>query len=313
MTQRYLGLDVARAVLAWSVVAVHVAYASGVYNHLWTQIGIWAVAGFLTMSGFVIGTLLLNKKERYLTFLFRRCMRLYPAFAVCLGIALVLRPLTVAPQSELALIEQQRFWPLLASHLAMLHGIWPHPSLGEYAFLPPAWSISLEWQCYLVAPLLLLTMLRYRARFIIPLVAVTLTIAGLQIGQLIKTNDGFLPMRLGFFVLGMTVALYLNRLPTIPIRIQWPRFLIWLGEISYSTYLIHWPLIRLLGRNLAATWSPLERTLYLAIASTPLIMLASFGLYELVEKPGINLGKIICNRLRQSRQRRDRLVDPVDL
>lgn len=315
MTKRYFGLDAARAFLAWIVVVVHCAYDGGIHNKSWAMAGIWAVAAFVTISGFVIASLLLSKKETYPVFVFRRFMRLFPVYVVCLLLALLLQP--VAPNfplsSEVTGLENERFWALLLSHLALLHGIWPHAAIGQCAFLNPAWSISLEWQLYLVAPALLALMLRYRAKLLAPLLAVTLTIAFANIANLIKWNCGFILMRLGFFVIGMTVALYLDRLPSGWLSIRWPRWMTWLGEISYSTYLVHWPLLRLLAHNLPAEWSRLERTLYLTVAGPPLIVLASFGLHELIEKPGIRLGKIICSKLQQARQRRDRLVDLADL
>lgn len=40
-------------------------------------------------------------------------------------------------------------------HLLMLHGVVPEVLVARApgAFLAPAWSVSLEWQFYLVAPL----------------------------------------------------------------------------------------------------------------------------------------------------------------
>lgn len=48
------------------------------------------------------------------------------------------------------------------AHLFMMHGAVPNDVLphSEYAFNMPAWSISLEWQFYLVAPLFIFVLLK---------------------------------------------------------------------------------------------------------------------------------------------------------
>jgi len=126
-----------------------------------------AVTVFIIVSGFVIFFLLDNARENYGTFLARRALRLYPAYLICLLAAVPLQTM------ELAALRQApwphplnpglmdiataslRFLPQqLAAHLIMIHGLLPPAVLphSPYALLGPAWSLSLEWQFYVVAP-----------------------------------------------------------------------------------------------------------------------------------------------------------------
>ena len=155
-------LDIMRGFLSWTVVMVHVAWVSGIQGQAQHDIGVMAVEGFIVLSGFVITQLILTKRETYGTFIFRRFMRLFPIFAVCILISLAVRPITLGAiqspsQPILEASENKFFWEHILAHLTMLHGIMPSRWLpmSQYAFLVPAWSISLEFQLYLVAPLLI--------------------------------------------------------------------------------------------------------------------------------------------------------------
>ena len=73
------------------------------------------------------------------------------------------------------------------------------------------------------------------------------------------------------------------------------RLYIYLGKISYSSYLIHVPILTLFlgfGRTVTGSSGDMA-TLSLAIASIPTIIAASALLYHFVEVPGIRLGRAI--------------------
>jgi len=124
---------------------------------------------FIVLSGFVIFALLDHKHEGYWPFITRRFFRLFPLFLVVLLVSAML----VVP----ALAWREAFpWktPFLEGviainkasvdylpqqfmvHLTMLHGLVPDTLLpmSQYGIVGQAWSISVEWQFYLVAPLL---------------------------------------------------------------------------------------------------------------------------------------------------------------
>ncbi|AXU18970.1 hypothetical protein C7W88_07905 [Novosphingobium sp. THN1] len=134
-----------------------------------------AVYVFMIVSGFVITNLIDSQKETYSKYIFRRLFRLYPAFIVCCVLGYLILPAWANLVSRVAWqnasgwqeyassLEQLRYQsidntaPHFLLHATMLHGLIPTEVLpkASTAFLPAAWSISLEWQFYLIAPFLL--------------------------------------------------------------------------------------------------------------------------------------------------------------
>jgi len=105
------------------------------------------------VSGFVIAHLLITKQEKYLTYIARRALRLFPLFITVSVIAIVVYYVFGVKSSS----ASYDTWILsLALNATMLHGIIPDELLKDAsrALINPGWSISLEWQFYLLAPLL---------------------------------------------------------------------------------------------------------------------------------------------------------------
>lgn len=173
-----------------------------------------AVDVFIILSGFVI-FYLLGRGEDYRTFITRRWFRLFPVFAACFLIALVLYA-SLGLRDELAFgITGQSVTPHLAIHATMLHGAVPEEMLphSAQAILPPAWSVSVEWQFYLVAPLLFVAVTR-RAWKALPVVVALIALRVLHdfgvLGAVVPGLPGtatfgmkaFLPLKLEFFAVG---------------------------------------------------------------------------------------------------------------
>jgi peptidoglycan/LPS O-acetylase OafA/YrhL len=177
--RRFGGLEGLRAWLAWTVVCSHIASFTGLGRlapWLATRLGQLAdgaVVVFIILSGFVITHLLLARREPYGPYIVRRFLRIYPVYVVSLlagiaGTCLAFDAFLVPPWTEWSpaterMLRQSNslasgdvFWHL-AAHLFMLHGAVSSKVLYEsqYMFLGPAWSLSLEWQFYLVAPLVI--------------------------------------------------------------------------------------------------------------------------------------------------------------
>lgn len=216
LTGRVRELDGLRGLLALWVLLSHIVLWCGSAE---TIGGLWvnnAVEAFYILSGFAISSLLCERSQTYKGFLIGRFFRVYPVYFVCLCLAVAacaLVPLILetaswrstgyfAAVADLGEKERNNPYSHFLAKLLMLHGVFPRQVLPMSAttFLPPAWSISVEWQYYLVAPLL--------ARFarsgsgLLALSAVAL-IANRFGHSWDNPLPAFLPLMLPLFVIGI--------------------------------------------------------------------------------------------------------------
>jgi peptidoglycan/LPS O-acetylase OafA/YrhL len=295
-------LDAVRALLAWMVVAIHTLY----FNHFsWIMhAGPWVVGAFFVLSGFIITRILSMKHEPYGVFVIRRMFRLAPVFFVCLGFALLVRHVTIGsygPEAAREASENAAFGTHLLAHLTMLHGLVPEILLphASDAYLPPAWSISVELQFYLVAPMIVWFLRNSVAKVPAMLTAASCMVLAAPLHwRLFSYWDhlgGALPQQLWLFMAG---ALLYHYWPSFG---KWPapRWLVWLGRRSYATYLIHYPLLAVYNVVLDSRGSQYERILIMFIGAAPLIVVLSALLYRWIEKPGIALGKALTGLSQQ--------------
>jgi peptidoglycan/LPS O-acetylase OafA/YrhL len=152
--------------MAWWVVAGHLAiFFSDQAGRLIHNDS--AVLVFMALSGFVITSLICEKQETYGAYMVRRILRLWPAYLVALALSAAILPLegaatTNAPfhpqfasfRLETIAASRDQFWAQLAAHVLMAHGLVPDGILhrGAFAVLGQAWSLSVEVQFYLLAP-----------------------------------------------------------------------------------------------------------------------------------------------------------------
>jgi peptidoglycan/LPS O-acetylase OafA/YrhL len=267
-----------------------------------------AVILFMIVSGFVITHLLTVKQEAYGPYIVRRFWRLFPAFLVgsiigywvladWVGIVRLASWSGMAGWREYAasieeIAAQSHGNPIPHSllHLTMLHGLVPNEVLDRAAmtFLPAAWSISLEWQFYLVAPLVIAS-LTSRRLFI--------AVAGAALGLLLAYKRGWLGTYdiggslLGssyWFAIGIASRLLFERLcarrvsPYTAIPAAW---LLIVGLSDKPLPLLIWAAFYIL-----MLWdepnSPLRRAFAIATTSRPVVLLgeASYSLY-LIHRP----------------------------
>ena len=171
MTGRLRALDGLRGLLALYILAGHtapflnlpssVAWGSSILSH-----GRGAVEVFFVLSGMVILRSLDGKHGRLTAtrFLAARAGRLLPVYAIALAAGVValscgdpFRALPWLASDNAAHDIAEAVWPQpwlahLAAHVTLTQGLFPPALLpdAEFTILGPAWSLSTEWQFYLV-------------------------------------------------------------------------------------------------------------------------------------------------------------------
>ena len=219
-------LDGLRGVLAVYVMVSHMApfiaapdWAVHPFSH-----GMAAVDVFFILSGMVILASFDGFGHRMAPFLAARVFRIFPVFLVVFAAAIVIQPLAlgydrmpwIGPDSPARLLWAEG-WPEdwagnIAAHLTMTHGLfpdgaWPHVYLG---FLGAAWSLSTEWQFYLLAALCVRPGREWQ------LVAGFLGLAALAVlwdqraPEAWLFSRAFLPNKAHYFALGMASILLLR-------------------------------------------------------------------------------------------------------
>lgn len=150
--ERITEIEGLRAILAFWIILDHllgnskfsVQILPGILRLL--RAGWYAVDIFIIISGFVIFLLIDTKKEKYNAYIIRRFFRLFPLFFFTTILYIVL----------FKKYQIDHFWYYFVSYISMLHGIYVEGILHQspLIFNGPSWSISLEWQFYIIAPLL---------------------------------------------------------------------------------------------------------------------------------------------------------------
>lgn len=252
---RFTAIEGLRAWLAWAVVAWHVVQFTGLARAdgpmTWfPAIGDSAVMVFVAISGFVIAGLVTGRAEPYPQYLVRRVFRIFPVYLVILMIAFFALPFGVWAEDHAPWKADPLFYyddvlhghvdtlagrPLQQAvlHLTLMQGVmpdslWPNTST---AILGPAWSLSLEWQFYLVAPAFVWLVANPRFRM------ATVAAVGLMglawhfdiFGDYIAPS--FLPAAAFVFLIGIASRLNFDRIRTMAIGPEVIPLLLALGVI----------------------------------------------------------------------------------
>ncbi len=239
--RRLTCLDGVRGVLALYVMASHIlpfAVLPGGWGWLGSLLshGGAAVDMFFVLSGLVILRSLQAFQGRPGAFLLARASRIFPVYLLAFAVAVAIRPFDhgivampwIAPDSPTRLLVSDG-WPDTALveigvHLVMLHGLFPDGVLPHawVRFLGAAWSLSTEWQFYVLA----LGLACWRVRES-RLVMVFLLLAAIGLGWHMMAPAGwqfsraFLPNKAQYFALGIASAALLARG-----RAAWPGYML---------------------------------------------------------------------------------------
>ena len=299
---RIQSLESLRGLMAIWVMLGHLLPTAGIRWGRWPGLlselgeGIHAVNVFLILSGFVIFMLLDSARERFSPFIVRRFFRLFPAYLVCLLAAIILLDINSSayqlipwahPVTEFMMRTTQEvhnhYFAHLAAHLSLLHGVVPQEWLPEsgYTFLAQGWSLSLEWQFYLIAPLIFALVSR-RLVYFIPVLLVAYAAHRYLYG-----DNAFLPTSIYYFLVGIGsyyLWKYRNRiaLPAFCWVLAVPAAAIATPLLTGSISLSIWAIVftAMLSRA-SGTASPFERAVHLLLEHKSAIYLGriSYSVY----------------------------------
>ncbi len=216
-----------------------------------------AVDIFIILSGFVISFLIAkfqdtDSKSAYKAFITNRFFRLYPVYLICLIIAIPASMLVPSILQTSAWSNTSYFVPLrsivsseqthplqhLALHLSLLNGLIPKSILSNATatFLPTAWSITLEWQYYLVAPAIAAMVVSPRGVATLILIALFGNYAAPEWTNL---HLAFLPSQLHLFLIG-TASYHLFQSRSTHFKVTPRSIPIAVVAIIGAAFLSHW-------------------------------------------------------------------------
>jgi peptidoglycan/LPS O-acetylase OafA/YrhL len=221
-TRKIGALDGLRGYMALWVFVTHITTMATLQLQKYDGLGMlfangeFAVGVFIVLSGFVI-TLNLNKERNIGDFYIRRALRLFPVYLVCLLASVLILNLSIgvltdypwsAPRlmDRIQYLQDSRdyFFPNLIAHVLLLHGLIPERILPStsYAFMGQAWSLTLEWQYYLVAPALFWFMTRIKSGYL----AKALVVLALMVASRWSPQSTFLLSYFWLFAVGVVLA-----------------------------------------------------------------------------------------------------------
>lgn len=235
-------LDGLRGLLALYVLLGHMAPFALLPGRVQSAVshGGAAVDVFFVLSGLVIVQSLEHSGGRTGPFLAARVARIFPVYLPVFACAVLIQPLSCGfehmpwlawdnPAHSICVSG----WPHraggeIAAHLTMTHGLFPYAVLPDVwvSFLGSAWSLSTEWQFYILA---LLVRGRRRLVRVLLVMAVTGTAWHLAGPLGWQFSRAFLPNQAHFFALGVASA---------GVVLEEPGAMRRLGGVSLATLLL---------------------------------------------------------------------------
>lgn len=234
----FVSLEGLRAYMAWCVVFSHAIFLTGLGDFIPYINGLFnggkAVNVFIILSGFVITHLLISSPANlysYKSYIVRRGFRIIPIYILALVVSACIIPAQLELRTTAWIANPKYFfdgynefitnpWPHILLHISMMHGVVPDNILpfSSWTILGPAWSISLEWQFYLVAPYIIYFLRKSKCT------AIGVTFLLCVGGILFNFFDfgkwhypSFLLLSIHFFLIGIFCRLWFSELCQLPI------------------------------------------------------------------------------------------------
>jgi peptidoglycan/LPS O-acetylase OafA/YrhL len=213
------------------------------------------VCAFFVMSGYVLTN---SYNNNYLAFLTKRFTRLWPVYAACLGLGYAV--------AGVAANWSQFFWyPILTPESL--------PAID-----PPIWSLCIEAWAMLFMPLFV--WIGRGPALVVFLGPLAITAAGAFETKLLFGL---------FFVFGSIASRYVFRC-----RLLEGRLLQGLGRISYTLYLVHYPLLSFAHRNFG------EKGVIFAL---PFVFAVAWLLCRYLDEPSVRLSRALSRRVQRALMR----------
>jgi peptidoglycan/LPS O-acetylase OafA/YrhL len=261
-------------------------------------------------------------RSSYWSFISFRFARLYPVHLVTflMMVALYVGQMVLMGRSSAEAPERYALWPVLQT-LTMTHAWSGHAVTPNL----PSWSISAEWFAYLLFPFLCILIARSRLMVVAFLAfGLGLAVLGEADNEIVRVMAGFLVgmatfqlsrhslrlVRLPFLgslivllIIGWAMSGAAARLEIGIVlfaalifalsngrdwlcRVLGRRTVVYLGEVSYALYMVHW-VVRVVMRAVVEktgvlNWAPVGAVVAAYILAT---VLAAIALYHVIEKP----------------------------
>lgn len=215
-------LDGLRGVLACYVMLSHTVPFAPLphWVHWLFQHGGAGVDVFFILSGLVIVQSLESFGYRAWPFLIARVARIYPVFLVVFALAVMVQPIATGFErmSWIGPDDPARYiwsggWPsawhiFVVTHLTMTHGLFPDGVLpgGWLGFLGSAWSLSTEWQFYVLALLVGVRLGSVRMAWLFLAMAALAVVWQASAQEGWQFSRAFLPNKAQYFALGIGSA-----------------------------------------------------------------------------------------------------------
>ena len=330
-------IDGLRAIAVISVLIYHL-------NNQYLSSGFVGVDIFFVISGFLITSIILNNPHNnYLIFITKRAKRILPALLFVLALSTIFGYFILIPEDYSHFGKSLRYALTQTSNLLFAKDINYFDKAFENNALLHTWSLGIEWQFYLLWPLILMALNKFtknnnllNLKLIISILFISLIISqffikidqktafyslfsriwefccGAVIVLLSKQNIKLKTTSLNaFYCIGFTLIIismflvpqnYFPGIFAIPVclgtaiiifagatssdnKILSSSILQFFGRISYSLYLIHWPIIALYKyENRISSLGIIESIL---IFITCIIL--SYVSFRFIEKPFIKL------------------------